>query len=148
MVLPPLSVTVPSASSFSPVLHHNLVLLSLESLLDFMKLTSSRNMHFVVVIEASSATSFLPNKKKKSTFVSSLIFFLSFWFYTFFILKWGMGRKKNLHVQYGVFSERRWQYSGCTMVGCSLKLVTFKTMTLASALGAQGTSEISESETK
>lgn len=91
---------------------------------------------------------FFQIKKKKSTFVSSLIFFLSFWFYTFFILKWGMGRKKNLHVQYGVFSERRWQYSGCTVVGCSLKLVTFKTMTLASALGAQGTSEISESETK
>ena len=97
MVLSPLSVTVPSASSFSPVLHHNLVLLSLESLLDFMRLTSSRNMHFVVVIEASSATFFLSffQIKKKSIFVSSLIFFLSFWFYTFFILKWGVGRKKN-----------------------------------------------------
>lgn len=91
---------------------------------------------------------FFQIKKKKSTFVSSLIFFLSFWFYTFFILKWGVGRKKNLHVQYGVCLERRWQYSSCTMIGYSLKLVTFETITLASALGAQGTSEISESETK
>ena len=76
MVLSPLSVTVPSASSFSPVLHHNLVLLSLESLLDFMRLTSSRNMHFVVVIEASSATFFLSffqiKKKIHLCFVSYL----------------------------------------------------------------------------
>ena len=77
-----------------------------------------------------------------------LLFFLSFWFYTFFILKWGVRRKKNLHVQYGVCLQRRWQYSGCTMIGYSLKLVTFETITLASALGAHRTSEISESETK
>lgn len=147
MVLSHLPVTMPSASSLSPVVH--LVLLSLESVLGFMRLTSSRNMYFVVVIEAASATSFLPKKKKNPPlFLLSLFFFLSFWFYTFFILKWGVGRKKNLHVQYGVCLERRWQYSGCTMIGYSLKLVTFKTITLASALGAQGTSEISESETK
>lgn len=130
----------------SPPSH--LVLLSLESLLGFMRLTSSRNMYFVVVIEASFATSFLPNFFKKIHLCFFSYFFLSFWFYTFFILKWGVGRKKNLHVQYGVCLERRWQYSSCTMIGYSLKLVTFETITLASALGAQGTSEISESETK
>lgn len=94
MVLPPLSVTVPSASSFSPVLHHNLVLLSLESLLDFMKLTSSRNMHFVVVIEASSATSFLPNKKKNPPLFLLLFFFYLFGFIHFSFLNgvWG-GRR-------------------------------------------------------
>lgn len=148
MVLSPLPVTMPSASSLSPVLHHTWFFQALNLSWILWGWLVPGTCILLLLLRLLLPLPFFQIKKKNPPLFLLLLFFLSFWFYTFFILKWGVGRKKNLHVQYGVCLQRRWQYSGCTMIGYSLKLVTFETITLASALGAHRTSEISESETK
>lgn len=96
--------------------------------------TILKQIGFLYLLSSKNCQFFL------STYVSFLILFIVVVLYLFHSLNGivvGWRGRRTLMCSIVMFLERKWMPSVCTMIVCSLKVVTFKNVTLASVPGVR-----------